>query len=206
MIEQPLWDDDIFYHARLQKELKTAICLDESIVSARKAAVALEIGACRIINIKVGRVGGFTEARKIHDICQPKIPVWCGGMLEIGHWTRAQYCAFHAREFRLARRRQRFQALLEGRHYRSRGAGFAAGNDCDQQPTGDPATTSSMSTQLVSGDWGSRTTHSRSRKPRSSSRGSARTAASAAADDHSTANKAAPLSSQTRQPAVLGVR
>jgi O-succinylbenzoate synthase len=85
MIEQPLWDDDIFYHARLQKELRTAICLDESIVSARAAAIALETGACRIINIKVGRVGGFTEARKIHDICQSQnIPVWCGGMLESG--------------------------------------------------------------------------------------------------------------------------
>jgi o-succinylbenzoate synthase len=85
MIEQPLWDDDIFYHARLQKELRTAICLDESIVSARSAAVAAETGACRIINIKVGRVGGFTEAKKIHDICQShKIPVWCGGMLESG--------------------------------------------------------------------------------------------------------------------------
>jgi o-succinylbenzoate synthase len=85
MIEQPLWDDDIFYHARLQKELRTAICLDESIVSARAAATALDIGACRIINIKVGRVGGFTEAVKIHDICQSqKMPVWCGGMLESG--------------------------------------------------------------------------------------------------------------------------
>jgi o-succinylbenzoate synthase len=85
MIEQPLWNDDIFYHARLQKELKTAICLDESIISARSAAVALELGSCRIINIKVGRVGGFTEARKIHDICRDQeIPVWCGGMLESG--------------------------------------------------------------------------------------------------------------------------
>jgi O-succinylbenzoate synthase len=85
MIEQPLWDDDIFYHARLQKELRTAICLDESIVSARSAAFAAESGACRIINIKVGRVGGFSEAIKIHDICHAqKIPVWCGGMLESG--------------------------------------------------------------------------------------------------------------------------
>ncbi len=85
MIEQPLWDDDIFYHARLQKQLRTAICLDESIVNARAAAVAIETAACRIINIKVGRVGGFTEARTIHDICQAeKIPVWCGGMLESG--------------------------------------------------------------------------------------------------------------------------
>jgi O-succinylbenzoate synthase len=85
MIEQPLWEDDIFYHARLQKELRTAICLDESIVDARAAAIAAETGACRIMNIKVGRVGGFTEAKKIHDICHAqKIPVWCGGMLESG--------------------------------------------------------------------------------------------------------------------------
>src|SRR5258706_4029623 len=85
MIEQPLWDDDIYYHARLQKELRTAICLDESIVSARTAAIAVETGACRIINIKVGRVGGFSEAKKIHDICHDsKVPVWCGGMLESG--------------------------------------------------------------------------------------------------------------------------
>jgi O-succinylbenzoate synthase len=85
MIEQPLWDDDIFYHARLQRELRTAICLDESIVNARAAAVAVETAACRIVNIKVGRVGGFSEAKKIHDVCQSqKIPVWCGGMLESG--------------------------------------------------------------------------------------------------------------------------
>jgi o-succinylbenzoate synthase len=85
MIEQPLWDDEIYYHARLQKELRTAICLDESIVSARSAAFAVETGACRIINIKVGRVGGFCEALKIHDVCQAQnIPVWCGGMLETG--------------------------------------------------------------------------------------------------------------------------
>ncbi|HEX3740513.1 MAG TPA: o-succinylbenzoate synthase [Terriglobales bacterium] len=85
MIEQPLWNDDIFYHARLQKELRTSICLDESIVSARAAAFAVETGACRIVNIKVGRVGGFSEALSVHDVCQAhKIPVWCGGMLETG--------------------------------------------------------------------------------------------------------------------------
>ena len=85
MIEQPLWNDDVYYHARLQKELRTAVCLDESIVSARSAAFAAEIGACRIINIKVGRVGGFTEALAVHDVAQAhKIPVWCGGMLETG--------------------------------------------------------------------------------------------------------------------------
>ncbi|MBS1852957.1 MAG: o-succinylbenzoate synthase [Acidobacteria bacterium] len=85
MVEQPLWDDDVYYHARLQKEVRTAICLDESIRGVRDAAMAAEMGACRIVNIKVGRVGGFTEAKKIHDLCQSfKIPVWCGGMLESG--------------------------------------------------------------------------------------------------------------------------
>src|SRR5207302_4675983 len=85
MIEQPLWNDDIYFHARLQKQLKTKICLDESIRNARDAEAAIELGACRIINIKVGRVGGFTEAKSVHDVCQAhNIPVWCGGMLESG--------------------------------------------------------------------------------------------------------------------------
>ena len=85
MIEQPLWNDDIYYHARLQRELSTAICLDESIRHARDAATAVETGACRIVNIKVGRVGGFSEARKVHDVCRDNdVPVWCGGMLESG--------------------------------------------------------------------------------------------------------------------------
>ncbi len=85
MIEQPLWNDEIYLHARLQKALQTAICLDESIHHARNADFALEVDACRIINIKVGRVGGFTEARKVHDVAlQHKIPVGCGGMLESG--------------------------------------------------------------------------------------------------------------------------
>ena len=85
MIEQPLWDDDIYFHSQLQRQLKTAICLDESIHQARDAEQAIETGACRIINIKVGRVGGFTEAIKVHDLCAGKnVPVWCGGMLESG--------------------------------------------------------------------------------------------------------------------------
>ena len=85
MIEQPLWDDEIYLHARLQKAIETSICLDESIHHARAASFALEIGACRIINVKVGRVGGFTEARKVHDAAQRhNVPVWCGGMLESG--------------------------------------------------------------------------------------------------------------------------
>jgi O-succinylbenzoate synthase len=102
MIEQPLWNDDIYYHARLQKELRTSICLDESIVSVRSAAFAVETGACRIINVKVGRVGGFSEALKIHDLCQAhNIPVWCGGMLETGI-GRAQNIALSTLEnFRL---------------------------------------------------------------------------------------------------------
>jgi len=85
MIEQPLWDDDIFYHSNLQRELKTAICLDESIRHARDAEKAIEMQACRIINIKVGRVGGFSEAVAVHNVCQKRgVPVWCGGMLETG--------------------------------------------------------------------------------------------------------------------------
>ncbi|MBV9624554.1 MAG: o-succinylbenzoate synthase [Acidobacteria bacterium] len=85
MIEQPLWEDDIFCHAGLQRRLKTAICLDESIRQRRDAEQAIELGACRIINIKTGRVGGFSESIAIHDLCQQHgIPVWCGGMLETG--------------------------------------------------------------------------------------------------------------------------
>jgi O-succinylbenzoate synthase len=85
MIEQPLWNDEIYLHARLQKAIQTTICLDESILNARDADFALEIGACRILNIKVGRVGGFSEAKKIHDVAaRHNIPVWCGGMLESG--------------------------------------------------------------------------------------------------------------------------
>jgi O-succinylbenzoate synthase len=85
MIEQPLWSDDLYFHARLQKQLGTALCLDESIRSARDAETAAELGSCRIINIKLGRVGGFTEAIRVHDACRSRgIPVWCGGMLEAG--------------------------------------------------------------------------------------------------------------------------
>ena len=85
MIEQPLWHDDIYCHSRLQQQLRTALCLDESIHHSRDAAEALDLNACRIINIKVGRVGGFSEAIKVHDVCAARnIPVWCGGMLESG--------------------------------------------------------------------------------------------------------------------------
>src|ERR1043165_5799617 len=85
MIEQLLWHDDMYMHSKLQEHLKTSICLDESIRHARDAQQAIEIEACRIINIKVGRVGGFSEAIAVNDLCQKNgIPVWCGGMLETG--------------------------------------------------------------------------------------------------------------------------
>ncbi len=84
-IEQPLAWNEIFEHVQLQRELKTAICLDECIHSLRDAAAAIQLGACRVINIKLGRVSGHTEARKIQAYCKENcIPVWCGGMLESG--------------------------------------------------------------------------------------------------------------------------
>jgi O-succinylbenzoate synthase len=85
LIEQPFQPYDLWDHSRLQPLLKTPLCLDESIISFDTARAALDMGSCRIINIKVGRVGGVVEARKIHDHCQDRsIPVWCGGMLESG--------------------------------------------------------------------------------------------------------------------------
>lgn len=85
MIEQPLAADDLVDHARLQPLLQTPICLDESIRSYDDARKALDLGSCRIINIKIGRVGGLWEAKRIHDLCAERgVPVWCGGMLEAG--------------------------------------------------------------------------------------------------------------------------
>ena len=85
MVEQPLGWEDLVDHARLQKELMTPVCLDESIHSAADARKALELGSCKIINLKLGRVGGFTSAIEIHDLCRSRrVPVWCGGMLESG--------------------------------------------------------------------------------------------------------------------------
>jgi len=85
MMEQPLAWDDIYSHSKLQAQITTAICLDECINNAQHAASAIEVKACRIINIKLGRVGGHTEAKCVHDVCKvSNIPVWCGGMLEAG--------------------------------------------------------------------------------------------------------------------------
>jgi len=85
MIEQPLWHDDFYFHSVLQKRLNTPICLDESISNRRDALAAIEMGSCRIVNIKLGRVGGFSEAIAVHNAALERgIPVWCGGMLESG--------------------------------------------------------------------------------------------------------------------------
>ncbi|MEV7678339.1 o-succinylbenzoate synthase [Streptomyces sp. NPDC088341] len=85
LIEQPLEEEDILGHAELARRVRTPICLDESIVSARSAADAITLGACAVVNIKPGRVGGYLEARRVHDVCAAHgIPVWCGGMIETG--------------------------------------------------------------------------------------------------------------------------
>ena len=93
MIEQPLADYDFLDHAQLQKKIETPICLDESIHSLEDARVAITLGSCRIVNIKPGRVGGLTESIQIHNYCMERnIPVWCGGMVEMGI-SRAQNVA-----------------------------------------------------------------------------------------------------------------
>jgi O-succinylbenzoate synthase len=85
MLEQPLAHDDILDHAKLQQQIETAVCLDESIHSAEDAIHAIELGSCRIINVKLGRVGGHTEAKRVERVARERnIPVWCGGMLESG--------------------------------------------------------------------------------------------------------------------------
>ncbi len=102
LIEQPLAEDDLIDHSRLQATLNTPICLDESIISARHARQALEIEACRVINIKAGRVGGLSEAMVIHDLCRDAgIPVWCGGMLETGIGRAANLALASMPGFRL---------------------------------------------------------------------------------------------------------
>jgi o-succinylbenzoate synthase len=85
LVEQPLAEEDLLGHAELQRRLRTPICLDESITSAKAAADAVALGACRIVNVKAGRVGGYLEARPLHDQCRARgVPLWCGGMLETG--------------------------------------------------------------------------------------------------------------------------
>ncbi|MER3545023.1 MAG: o-succinylbenzoate synthase [Chloroflexota bacterium] len=102
LIEQPLGEDDILDHAKLQPHLHTPLCLDESIHTLDHARWALEVGACRVINIKQGRVGGLWVSRQIHDLCQAQgIPVWCGGMLETGIGRAANVALASLPNFRL---------------------------------------------------------------------------------------------------------
>ena len=85
MFEQPLSHDDMVDHAKLQREIKTPICLDESVKSSDDARKAIELGSCKIINVKLGRVGGHAQAKKVEEVCRTAgIPIWCGGMLESG--------------------------------------------------------------------------------------------------------------------------
>jgi O-succinylbenzoate synthase len=102
LVEQPLAEDDIIDHAELQRQIITPVCLDESIHSAEDARKAIKIGATRVINIKAGRVGGLTESKKIHDVCKEnEIPVWCGGMLEMGIGRAANVHLASLENFRL---------------------------------------------------------------------------------------------------------
>jgi O-succinylbenzoate synthase len=102
MLEQPLAPGDLVDHAALQRQLRTPICLDESIESARDARQAIQLSACGVINIKPGRVGGFAESRQIHDIAaNASIPVWCGGMLETGVGRACNVALATLRNFKL---------------------------------------------------------------------------------------------------------
>jgi O-succinylbenzoate synthase len=118
-LEQPLADDDIIDHAKLQPQLQTPLCLDESITSVEHARWALELGACRIINIKPGRVGGMHEAQRIHAYCHARgVPVWMGGMLETGIGRAANVAVASLPGFTLpgdisASRRYYFEDIVE---------------------------------------------------------------------------------------------
>ena len=120
----------LFSHVELQRQLETPICLDECIHTEEHARAAIELGACRIINIKLGRVGGYTPARRIHDLCQSKaIPVWCGGMLESGIGRAHNIAMSTLENFSLAGRRFRQPPLLGRRHHRARSGSHAARHD-----------------------------------------------------------------------------
>ena len=129
MMEQPLSWDDMYDHSQLQPQIKTAICLDESIHNSEHARAAIEMGACRIINIKLGRVGGHSEAKRVEEVSRARnIPVWCGGMLETGIGRAHNIAMSSLRRIRFARRRFRQPALLGRGHHRARGAGLARGH------------------------------------------------------------------------------
>ena len=126
MIEQPLWHNDFYFHSLLQRQLETSICLDESIRNRRDALAAIEMESCRIINIKLGRVGGFSEAIRVHNVTAERgIPAWCGGMLETGIGRSHNIALSSLAEFYFAWRRFRLCALLGRRHYRACRRSFA---------------------------------------------------------------------------------
>ena len=130
MIEQPLSHDDIIDHAKLQQQLTTPICLDECIRTVSHAEQAIEMRACGIINIKLGRVAGFAQAKRVHDVAQAAgIPVWCGGMLEAGIGRAHNIALSTLPELRTARRCFGKQALLEAGHHRPSRGGERRGHD-----------------------------------------------------------------------------
>ena len=130
MIEQPLWYDDFYFHSMLQKRLETPICLDESIRNRRDALAAIDMDSCRIINIKVGRVGGFTEAIAVHNAAAERgMPVWCGGMLETGIGRAHNIALSSLAELLPAGRCLGLEALLDRRHHRAGGDGERRGRD-----------------------------------------------------------------------------
>ena len=120
LIEQPLEEEDVLGHADLAKIVRTPICLDESITSAQTAAAAIRLGATSVINIKPGRVGGYLEARRIHDLAVAHgIPVWCGGMVESGIGRAANVALASLPGLHAARRRVGERPVLRDRHHRA---------------------------------------------------------------------------------------
>ena len=120
LIEQPLEEEDVLGHAELARIVRTPICLDESITSAQTAAAAIRLGATQVINIKPGRVGGYLEARRIHDLAVAHgIAVWCGGMIESGHRPRGQRRPRVAPGLHPSRRRLGERPVLPHRHHRA---------------------------------------------------------------------------------------
>ena len=120
LIEQPLDEEDILGHAQLAKQIRTPVCLDESITSAHAAADAITLGACSIVNVKPGRVGGYLEARRVHDVCLAHgVPVWCGGMLETGLGRAANVALAALPGFTLPGRHLRLGPLLPYRYHRA---------------------------------------------------------------------------------------
>jgi O-succinylbenzoate synthase len=170
LLEQPFPPYDLWDHSRLQAMLKTPLCLDESIISLDTARAALEMASCRIINIKVGRVGGPVEARKIHDLCQERgVPVWCGGMLESGIGRAHNLHLASLPNFRLpadlsASRRYYHQDLIEPEIELSAGGTIPVpgGPGIGVFPVEDRIQKASLRRQVFRGDAGLKITRSES--------------------------------------------